>query len=284
MKDMGMDHDMSGMSDHSSMNHNSSGSMDHSSMNHNSSGSMDHSSMNHNSSGSVDHSSMNHNSSGSVDHSSMNHDSSGSVDHSSMNHDMSGNMDQATMDHDMFNDEAVPNTSTDFGVGNAGVPMMVQSRLNEPGIGLENTGTRVLVYSDLRNIAPGYDQRKPDREIELHLTGNMERYMWSFNGKKYSQEKEIAFYKGERLRLTFINQTMMEHPIHLHGMWMELDNGAGQYKPRKHTIIVKPAEKISVEINVDVSGKWPLHCHLLYHMKVGMFRTVAIMDRPVEAS
>ncbi|MEA5510481.1 copper resistance system multicopper oxidase [Crocosphaera sp. UHCC 0190] len=227
---------------------------------------------------------MNHDMSGMNNNSTMNHDSSGHNDHGSMNHDASENMDHTTMEHDMFNDEAVMNDSNDFGVGNAGVPMMVQSRLNEPGIGLENTGTRILVYSDLRNIIPGYDQRKPDREIELHLTGNMERYMWSFNGKKYSEEKEITFYKGERLRLTFINQTMMEHPIHLHGMWMELDNGAGQYKPRKHTVIVKPAEKMSVEVNVDVTGKWPLHCHLLYHMKVGMFRTVAIADRPVEAS
>lgn len=258
MKDMGMDHDMSEMGDHSSMNHDTPKNSDHSSMNHDMSG-------------------MGSNSA-------MNHDMSGGNNNSTMNHDMSEHNDQATMDNDMFNDEAVPNSSNDFGVGNAGVPMMVQGRLNEPGIGLENTGTRVLVYSDLRNIAPGYDQRKLDREIELHLTGNMERYMWSFNGKKYSEEKEIAFYKGERLRLTFINQTMMEHPIHLHGMWMELDNGAGKYKPRKHTVIVKPAEKMSVEVNVDVTGKWPLHCHLLYHMKVGMFRTVAIADRPVEAS
>ncbi|ACK67585.1 copper-resistance protein, CopA family [Rippkaea orientalis PCC 8801] len=245
MKDMGMDHDMSGHNDHSSMSQNSSAT---------------------------------------VDHSTMNHDTSGHSDHASMNHNTSEDKDQLTMEHDMFNDEAVPNTSQDFGVANAGSPMMVQNRLNEPGIGLENTGTRVLVYSDLRNIKPGYDQRKPEREIEIHLTGNMERYMWSFNGKKYSEEKEITFYKGERLRLTFINQTMMEHPIHLHGMWMELDNGSGNYKPRKHTVVVKPAEKMSVEVNVDVTGKWPLHCHLLYHMKVGMFRTVAIADRPVEAS
>ncbi|MEA5533000.1 copper resistance system multicopper oxidase [Crocosphaera sp. XPORK-15E] len=258
MKDMGMNHDMSEMNNSSNMNHDMSGMNNNSNMNH-------------------DMSEINNNSN-------MNHDMSGMNNNSTMNHDMSEHNDQATMDHDMFNDEAVMNSSNDFGVGNAGVPMMVQSRLNEPGIGLENTGTRVLTYSDLRNISPGYDQRKPDREIELHLTGNMERYMWSFNGKKYSEEKEITFYKGERLRLTFINQTMMEHPIHLHGMWMELDNGAGKYKPRKHTVIVKPAEKMSVEVNVDVSGKWPLHCHLLYHMKVGMFRTVAIIDRPVEAS
>ena len=164
------------------------------------------------------------------------------------------------------------------GRGNAGVPMMVKSRLHEPGTGLEDTGTRVLVYTDLRSLQPQPDQRKPQREIELHLTGNMERYMWSFDGKKYSEDPEITFYYGERLRLTMVNDTMMEHPIHLHGMWMELDNGAGAYKPRKHTIIVKPAEKLSVEINVDAPGKWAFHCHLMYHMEAGMFRTIAVVD------
>ena len=138
---------------------------------------------------------------------------------------------------------------------------------------------RVLVYTDLRSISPGRDKRAPERELELHLTGNMERYMWSFDGKKYSEEKEITFYNGERLRLVMVNDTMMEHPIHLHGMWMELDNGAGEYKPRKHTVIVKPAERMAVEVNVDAPGKWAFHCHLLYHMKVGMFRTVAVVDR-----
>ncbi|WP_204101982.1 MULTISPECIES: copper resistance system multicopper oxidase [Spirulina sp. CCY15215] len=210
----------------------------------------------------------------------MNHDMPG------MNHDMPGmNHDMPGMNHDMpgMNREFL-HGSDNHGLGNAAVPMMVKNRLNEPGIGLENTGTRVLVYTDLRSLKLGYDQRKPEREIELHLTGNMERYMWSFDGKKYSQEKEITFYNGERLRLTLVNDTMMEHPIHLHGMWMELDNGAGEYKPRKHTINVKPAEKLSVEINVDAPGKWAFHCHLLYHMEVGMFRTVAVVDRPMGVS
>ncbi|MBZ8178850.1 copper resistance system multicopper oxidase [Oscillatoria salina] len=195
-----------------------------------------------------------------------------------MNHEM------PQMNHSTLNTSWQPHGHDDRGRGNAGVPMMVKNRLNEPGIGLENTGTRVLAYTDLRSLTPGYDQRQPERELELHLTGNMERYMWSFNGKKYSEEKELTFYNGERLRLTFVNDTMMEHPIHLHGMWMELDNGAGEYKPRKHTVIVKPAEKMSVEVNVDAPGKWAFHCHLLYHMKVGMFRTVAVVDRLREVS
>jgi CopA family copper-resistance protein len=214
----------------------------------------------------------------------MDHDMSEMEDHSTMNHDMSEMEDHSTMNHDMSNNTGVMHGPDDHGLGNAGIPMMVKNRLHEPGIGLENTGTRVLVYTDLRNIALGYDQREAEREIELHLTGHMERYMWSFDGKKYSEEKEITFYKGERLRLTFVNDTMMEHPIHLHGMWMELDNGAGKYKPRKHTVIVKPAEKMSVEINVDAPGKWAFHCHLIYHMKVGMFRTIAVVDSPFEAS
>ncbi|MBE9135709.1 copper resistance system multicopper oxidase [Nodosilinea sp. LEGE 07088] len=215
----------------------------------------------------------------------MNNDMSGMSSDAPMNHDMSGMSSDAPMNHDMScpgNSSMVPHGPDSHGSGNSGVPMMVGSRLHEPGTGLENTGTRVLVYTDLRSVNPGYDQRQPERELELHLTGNMERYMWSFDGKKYSEEKELTFYNGERLRLVFVNDTMMEHPIHLHGMWMEVDNGAGEYKPRKHTINVKPAERLPVEVNVDAPGRWAFHCHLLYHMEVGMFRTVAVIDRPAE--
>lgn len=156
---------------------------------------------------------------------------------------------------------------------------MMNSRIDEPGTGLENSGTRVLVYGDLRSVKGGYDPRPPEREIELHLTGNMERYIWSFDGKKYSEVHEpIPFKHGERLRITFVNDTMMDHPIHLHGMWMDLDNGAGRHKPRKHTISVKPAERLAVEVTADAMGKWALHCHLFYHMTVGMFREVAVTD------
>lgn len=202
-----------------------------------------------------------------------------------MNDDMSGMNNDVTTGQDTTcpNENSMfPHGPDDHGVGNSSVPMMIRSRLNEPGTGLENMGTRILVYTDLRSLHPGYDQREPERDLELHLTGNMERYMWSFDGKKYSEEKTLTFYDGERLRLIFVNDTMMEHPIHLHGMWMEIDNGAGQYKPRKHTINVKPAERLPVEVNVDAPGRWAFHCHLLYHMKVGMFRTVAVIDRPSE--
>ena len=131
-----------------------------------------------------------------------------------------------------------------------------------------------------KSVAPLSDGREPEREIELHLTGNMERYMWSFDGKKYSEAKTpIPFRYGERLRLIFVNDTMMEHPIHLHGMWMELENGAGPRQPRKHTISVKPAERLSVAITADAPGPWAMHCHLLLHMEMGMFRVVEVSPK-----
>jgi CopA family copper-resistance protein len=167
------------------------------------------------------------------------------------------------------------------GPGNAMVAMMPVNRLDEPGTGLERGGARVLVYADLRNVEPGYDERIPGREIELHITGNMERYMWSFDGKEYAEAREpIPFTYGERLRITFVNDTMMDHPIHLHGMWMELDNGAGAHRPRKHTVSVKPGERLSVMVTANAPGKWAFHCHLFYHMVLGMFRVVSVSDRP----
>ena len=164
------------------------------------------------------------------------------------------------------------------GPGNSMVAMMPRSRLDEPGAGLVDAGRRVLVYGDLRSLTPSGDRREPEREIELHLTGNMERYIWGFDGKKYSEVKDhpIPFRFGERLRLTLVNDTMMDHPIHLHGMWMELDNGAGAHKPLKHTINVKPGERLSVEISADALGQWAFHCHILYHMDAGMFRVVSV--------
>lgn len=161
--------------------------------------------------------------------------------------------------------------------GSAMVSMYATDQTASPGIGLGNDGRRVLTYKDLRSLVPYEDKRKPAREIELHLTGVMERYMWSFDGKKFSEVKgPIQFRHGERLRLILRNDTMMEHPIHLHGMWMELENGQGQYLPRKHTINVKPAERVSVRVTADAPGNWAFHCHLLYHMEMGMFRVVTV--------
>ncbi|MBA4793408.1 MULTISPECIES: copper resistance system multicopper oxidase [unclassified Phenylobacterium] len=167
------------------------------------------------------------------------------------------------------------------GVGNSSVAMVARSRLHEPGSGFDDPAARVLVYADLRSVTPQEDQRTPTREIELHITGNMERYMWSFDGKKYSEARApIPFAYGERLRLVLVNDTMMEHPIHLHGMWMELENGAGAHQPRKHTVSVKPAERLTVAITADAPGQWAMHCHLLLHMEMGMFRVIEVSSPP----
>jgi CopA family copper-resistance protein len=166
------------------------------------------------------------------------------------------------------------------GTGNQTVAEYSQNRMQEPGRGLEDSDRRVLLYTDLKSLAPYPDQREPGREIELHLTGHMQRYMWSFDGKKYSDAQEpIRFQYGERVRLTFVNDTMMEHPLHLHGMWMYLENGAGAYLPRKHTVVVKPAERVSVAISADAPGRWAFHCHLLLHMEAGMFRVVEVSNK-----
>ena len=163
------------------------------------------------------------------------------------------------------------------GTGNQMVTEYSRNRMQEPGRGLEQSHRRVLVYADLKSVLPYPDQREPQREIELHLTGHMQRYLWSFDGKKYSDAFEpIHFRYGERVRLTFVNDTMMEHPLHLHGMWMYLENGSGAYLPRKHTVVVKPAERLSVAISADAPGPWAFHCHLLLHMEAGMFRIVEV--------
>lgn len=161
-------------------------------------------------------------------------------------------------------------------VGVDNVAMMPTSRLDDPGDGLERNGRRVLTYAMLRARERGADPRPPSREITLHLTGNMQRYMWGFDGRKFSQAEPIRLKLGERVRFTLVNDTMMEHPIHLHGLWSELENGHGEFRPYKHTVIVKPGEKLSYLVTADTPGAWAYHCHLLYHMEMGMFRTVVV--------
>jgi len=156
------------------------------------------------------------------------------------------------------------------------VAMEVSERLNEPGDGLTGNGRRVLTYADLRARYRGVDGRPPTREIELHLTGNMERYIWGFNGKKFSDAEPIELKLGERVRFVLINDTMMEHPIHLHGLWSELENGHGEFNPYKHTVIVKPAERLSYLVTADTPGRWAYHCHFMFHMDAGMFRAVVV--------
>lgn len=164
------------------------------------------------------------------------------------------------------------------GPTNASVAHHAYRQLDDPGPGLGQDGWRVLTYDKLRALRPFVGRRPPTREIDMHLTGNMHKYIWGFDGKPWSGSEILQFVYGERLRINFINDTMMNHPIHLHGMWMDLWAGHEYAKnPRKHTVNVQPAELVTVDIDVDAPGKWAFHCHLLYHMEGGMFRTVAVV-------
>jgi len=162
------------------------------------------------------------------------------------------------------------------GIQTTMMAMSPKYRLDDPGVGLRKNGRRVLTYADLKNRYSTRRDRKPDREIVLHLTGNMERYMWSINGIKYADAKPLQFHYGERLQITFINDTMMNHPMHLHGMWSDLETGDDNHLVRKHTVVVQPGSKISYRVTVDAKGGWAYHCHLLYHM-AGMFRKVVVV-------
>ena len=145
-------------------------------------------------------------------------------------------------------------------------------------------GGKFLSYSDLRAQKPLYENREPTREIELRLTGNMERYVWSINDVKYSDAEPIVLQYGERIRFKFVNETMMSHPMHLHGMWSILDNGNGANNPAKHTISIAPGTTVYMETEVDAPGQWAFHCHLSYHMDAGMFRKVIVEGGPTGKS
>ena len=175
----------------------------------------------------------------------------------------------------MGSDAKIVHAETEFGPQVDMRAMNPKYRLDDPGVGLRNNGRRVLTYADLRNLYPTPDPRDPQREIQLHLTGNMTRYMWSINGIKYADAEPLQFKFGERLRITFVNDTMMNHPMHLHGMWSDLETGDGNHIPRKHTVIVQPGAKISYLVTADAMGSWAYHCHLLYHM-LAMFRKVTV--------
>ncbi len=208
----------------------------------------------------------------------------GDMDHGSMDMgggDMSG-MDHSKMDHSQMDigPREVLEKKIKRGPGVANVAVNPVSRLHEAGIGLENVPHRTLKYSDLRSLDPNPDTREPEREIILHLTSNMERYMWSFDGEKFIYNNDpIKFYEGERVRLTLINNTMMPHPIHLHGMFFDVVNGSKNHKPRKHTMIVKPGEKQSWDISAEHVGDWAFHCHLFFHMLAGMFQVVSLLPQ-----
>ncbi|MBX3697087.1 MAG: copper resistance system multicopper oxidase [Dokdonella sp.] len=189
--------------------------------------------------------------------------------------------DMKGMQHGAATDSMAPmvianHARTEYGPGIDMRVDMPRTNIDDPGIGLRNNGRKVLTYADLHTIGGPIDPRGPGREIELHLTGNMERYMWSFDGEKFNNAKPVHFRYGERLRVILVNDTMMPHPVHLHGLWSELENPNGEFQVRKHTIMVQPAQRITYLVSADALGRWAYHCHLLYHMEAGMFREVVV--------
>jgi FtsP/CotA-like multicopper oxidase with cupredoxin domain len=179
-------------------------------------------------------------------------------------------------DMGMSHDMAGMDSSVDYGPNVDSLAMRPQSRLDDPGVGLRSNGRQVLTYADLHTLGGPIDQRQAGRDIELHLTGHMERFVWSFNGQKFSEAEPLRFHYGERLRLVLVNDSMMHHPIHLHGMWSEVESDKGEFLVRKHTITVQPGQRLAYSVSADALGRWAYHCHLLYHMEAGMFREVHV--------
>jgi CopA family copper-resistance protein len=193
--------------------------------------------------------------------------------HGAMSHDMPG-MDHAAMGHAMpAQTHPASETRNPFVDMQATAPM---PRLDDPGVGLRDNGRTVLSYSMLRSLFDDPDGREPGREIELHLTGHMERFVWGFDGRKFSEVEPLRMTYGERLRVVLVNDTMMTHPIHLHGMWSDLEDAQGDFQVRKHTIDMPPGTRRSYRVRADALGRWAYHCHLLFHMEAGMMREVRV--------
>ncbi|MDX8386646.1 MAG: copper resistance system multicopper oxidase, partial [Gallionella sp.] len=198
------------------------------------------------------------------------------MDHS--DHDMGG-MDNMAGASGMANAEKsvpVKHAKTEYGPS---VDMRVdtpRTSLDDPGVGLRNNGRKVLTYADLHSLPGIMHTQDAEQEIELHLTGNMERYTWSFDGLEFGKSTPVHFPYGKRIRVVLVNDTMMSHPMHLHGLWAELERPEGGVQVRKHTIIVQPSQRISFLVTADAPGRWAWHCHLLFHMDTGMFREVVV--------
>jgi FtsP/CotA-like multicopper oxidase with cupredoxin domain len=256
MQDMGHATEHSG-DDHSKMNHAAMSEMDHSKMNHAAMSEMDHSKMNHAAMSEMDHSKMNHVAMSEMDHSKMNHAVMSEMDHSKMNH--------ATMSENTHTQHGMPSTehknAVVYGWANASTP----------------AGHKALHYEDLKSLQPQADTREPSSELVVRLGGTMERYIWTINGKKFSDATPLKVKYGERIRIKFINDSMMAHPMHLHGMFMQLENGqTAAEMPNKHTLIVPPGQTVTALLTADELGEWAIHCHLLYHMSAGMMNKLIV--------
>ena len=196
------------------------------------------------------------------------------MDHGAMDH---ASMDHASMGHGSPGMQQHP-------ASEAGNPLMDMQtmtpapKLDDPGIGLRDNGRKVLTYADLKSTFPDPDGREPGRTVELHLTGHMEKFAWSFNGIKFGDAQPLRLNYGERMRIVLVNDTMMTHPIHLHGMWSDLEDADGNFQVRKHTIDMPPGTRRSYRVRADALGRWAYHCHLLYHMEAGMFREVRVEE------
>jgi len=216
---------------------------------------------------------MDHGNSKKMDHGKMDHGkmSDGKMDHSKMGHGNASQKKMAKMDHSMMkgmdHSKMMQKSDPFYAAGSGLMPKAAP-------------GKKFLSYKDLKAQRPLYKHRKATREIALRLTGNMERYIWSINGKKYQDEEEIRLQYGERVRFKFVNETMMSHPMHLHGMWSILDNGSGKWNPIKHVVSVAPGTTVYTETEVDAPGQWAFHCHLSYHARSGMFRRVVVEGGP----
>jgi CopA family copper-resistance protein len=224
------------------------------------------------------HGGMDH---GGMDHSAMGHAAPApQVDHAAMGH---AAMDHAAMGHAAPAASAAPAMVTHPASerGNPLVDMQTMApthKLDDPGIGLRGNGRQVLSYSMLRSLFEDPDGREPGREVELHLTGHMEKFAWGFDGRKFADAHPLRFNYGERLRIVLVNDTMMTHPIHLHGMWSDLEDADGRFLVRKHTVDMPPGTRRSYRVRADALGHWAYHCHLLYHMEAGMMRTVEVAE------
>ena len=206
----------------------------------------------------------------------------GGMDHSGGDHlNMGHAPSTGGMDHGSMKMRDTSSLPPNVAVG-PGIDMVSANpadRMGDPGLGLDNVGHKVLTYRDLTALEPNDDPRKPSRHMQIHLTGNMERYMWSFDGRKFNAvaDQPIRFAYNERVRVKLVNDTMMAHPIHLHGHFFELVNGADRmHQPQKHTVIVQPGGSATFDLTADEPGDWAFHCHLLYHMHAGMFQVVTV--------
>ncbi len=223
----------------------------------------------------MDHGGMNH---GAMNHGAMGHSG---MDHAAMGHGSAPPAAAPAMDHSNMDMRDTSKVTFPVGVGVDMIAPNPVDRTGEPGIGLEDVGHKVLTYRDLVSLTPNPDKRAPTRAIEIHLTGNMERFMWSIDGQKLSENPEpIRFELNERVRVTMVNDTMMTHPMHIHGHFFEVVNGHSGSHPVKHTVMVLPGGKVSFDMTADAPGDWAFHCHLLYHMHAGMMRIVKV--RPLE--